>query len=91
LLSDNEFWFFRKVYLWPFNSSCSSLSCCRTITQASIDLSPAFISGIKNTFPQAEITFDRFHVVKLLNGAMNKVRQQERLEHDELKGHKFSC
>jgi transposase len=50
-----------------------------------VDLSPAFISGIKNTFPQAEITFDRFHVVKLLNGAMNKVRQQERLEHDELK------
>ena len=60
------------------------------ITQASIDLSPAFISGIKKYFPQAEITFDRFHVVKLLNEAMNKVRQQERLEHDELKGHKYT-
>jgi transposase len=60
------------------------------ITQASIDLSPAFISGIKKSFPQAEITFDRFHVVKLLNEAMNKVRQQERLEHDELKGHKYT-
>jgi transposase len=60
------------------------------ITQASIDLSPAFISGIKHHFPQAEITFDRFHVVKLLNEAMNKVRQQERQEHDELKGHKYT-
>jgi transposase len=60
------------------------------ITQASIDLSPAFISGIKNHFPQAEITFDRFHVVKLLNEAMDKVRQQERLEHEELKGHKYT-
>ena len=60
------------------------------ITQASIDLSPAFISGIKKNFPQAEITFDRFHVVKLLNEAMNKVRQLERLEHDELKGHKYT-
>ena len=60
------------------------------ITQASIDLSPAFISGIKKNFPEAEITFDRFHVVKLLNEAMNKVRQQERLEHDELKGHKYT-
>jgi transposase len=60
------------------------------ITQASIDLSPAFISGIKKNFPQAEITFDRFHVVKLLNEAMNKVRQQERQEHDELKGHKYT-
>jgi len=58
------------------------------ITQASIDLSPAFISGIKKHFPQAEITFDRFHVVKLLNEAMNKVRQQKRQEQDELKGHK---
>ena len=60
------------------------------ITQTSIDLSPAFISGIKKHFPQAEITFDRFHVVKLLNEAMNKVRQQERREHDELKGHKYT-
>ena len=31
-----------------------------------------------------------FNVVKLLNEAMNKVRQQERLEHDELKGHKYT-
>ncbi len=60
------------------------------ITQASIDLSPAFISGIKKNFPEAEITFDRFHVVKLLNEAMDKVRQQERQEHDELKGHKYT-
>ncbi len=42
------------------------------ITEASIDLSPAFISGIKKNFPQAEITFDRFHIVKLLNEAMNR-------------------
>ena len=60
------------------------------ITQASIDLSPAFISGIKKNFPQASITFDRFHVVKLLNEAMDKVRKQERKEHEELKGHKYT-
>jgi len=60
------------------------------ISQASIDLSPAFISGIKQHFPQAAITFDRFHVVKLLNEAMDKVRQQERREHEELKGHKYT-
>lgn len=34
--------------------------------------------------------FDRFHVVKLLNEAMDKVRQAERKEHDELKGHKYT-
>lgn len=35
------------------------------VKEASIDLSPAFIAGVKESFPSAEITFDRFHVVKL--------------------------
>ena len=60
------------------------------ITQASIDLSPAFISGIRAQFPEAQITFDRFHVVKLLNEAMDTVRKQERKEHEQLKGHKYT-
>jgi transposase len=51
-----------------------------------MDLSPAFIAGASAYFPAAEITFDRFHVVKLLNEAMDKVRQDERKEHDALKG-----
>jgi len=62
----------------------------KQITQASIDLSPAFISGITEHFPQADITFDRFHVVKLLNEAMDTVRKQERKEHEQLKGHKYT-
>jgi len=62
----------------------------KQITQASIDLSPAFICGIREHFPQASITFDRFHVVKLLNEAMDTVRKQERREHYELKGHKYT-
>jgi len=41
------------------------------IKEASIDLSPAFIAGVKESFPSAEITFDRFHVVKLPDEAMN--------------------
>ena len=50
-----------------------------------MDLSPSFIAGATTYFPDAEITFDRFHVVKLLNEAMDKVRKDERKEHDELK------
>jgi transposase len=57
------------------------------VTQLSMDLHP-FIGGAAAYFPAAEITFDRFHVVKLLNEAMDKVRKDERKEHDELKGHK---
>jgi transposase len=50
-----------------------------------MDLSPSFISGAAESFPTAEITFDRFHVVKLLNVAMDDVRKAERKQHDELK------
>ena len=60
------------------------------IQQASLDLSPAFISGVKTSFPSAEVTFDRFHVVKLLNEAMDQVRKAERKEHAALKGHKYT-
>ncbi len=35
-------------------------------------------------------TSDRFHVVKLLNEAMDSVRKVERKEHELLKGHKYT-
>lgn len=60
------------------------------VKHVSMDMSPSFISGTMQHFPEAEIHFDRFHVVKLLNEAMDKVRQLERKEHDELKGHKYT-
>ena len=60
------------------------------VKQISMDLSPAFIAGAAESFPEAQITFDRFHVVKLLNEAMNQVRMIERKEHDALKGHKYT-
>lgn len=60
------------------------------ITDVSMDLSPAFIAGSLKHFPTAHITFDRFHVVKLLNQAMDAVRKGERAEHAMLKGHKYT-
>jgi transposase len=60
------------------------------VEQISMDLSPSFIAGAAESFPKAQITFDRFHVVKLLNNAMNKVRIIERKEHEYLKGHKYT-
>lgn len=60
------------------------------VKHVSMDMSPSFISGVIKYLPKAEIHFDRFHVVKLLNEAMDKVRQLERKEHDELKGHKYT-
>ncbi len=60
------------------------------IKQATIDMSPAFIAGLTKYFPTTQITFDRFHVVKLLNKAMDDVRKAERRKHDSLKGHKYT-
>jgi len=60
------------------------------VEQISMDLPPSFIAGAAESFPTAQITFDRFHVVKLLNEAMNQVRIAERKEHDALKGHKYT-
>ncbi len=60
------------------------------IRNVCIDMSPAFISGILENFPGTEITFDRFHIKKLLNEAFDKVRQLERKGNDLLKGHKYT-
>jgi len=49
------------------------------------DMSPAFISGIENSFPNASITFDKFHVMKLMNEAVDKVRREEQSHNALLK------
>jgi hypothetical protein len=35
----------------------------RAIKQVSCDMSPAFIKGVKENMPEAEITFDKFHII----------------------------
>lgn len=47
------------------------------ITDISSDMSPAFIKGVKDHFSDAHLTFDKFHVIKLLNDAVSKVRKEE--------------
>ncbi len=47
------------------------------ITDFCSDMSPSFISGMEENFPEASITFDKFHVMKMVNEALDKVRRQE--------------
>lgn len=47
------------------------------IKDVSCDMSPAFIKGIKEYLPKADITFDKFHIMKIINKAVDKVRKQE--------------
>jgi transposase len=48
------------------------------------DMSPAFISGVENYFPNAHLTFDKFHIMKIINEAVDEVRRQEQKERPEL-------
>lgn len=47
------------------------------IKDASCDMSPAFIKGIKEFLPEANITFDKFHILKVINKAVDQVRREE--------------
>ena len=59
------------------------------ITDASIDMSTAFIAGVGKQLPNAEITFDPFHVIALANGALEEVRRDEVWQEPLLKGSRW--
>lgn len=54
------------------------------IEEISLDMSPAFIKGAREQFPKAELTFDKFHVMKIMNEAVDEVRRAEQKERPEL-------
>ena len=56
---------------------------------ACIDMSKAYIAGVTKYLPNAEITFDKFHVVKLLNEAVDQVRREEAKTQPCLKGTRY--
>lgn len=60
------------------------------IREVSCDMSSAMIKGITEHLPEAQITFDKFHVFKLLNDAVDKVRRQEMRKDKTLKGSRYS-
>lgn len=55
------------------------------ITNISMDMSPAFISGAKAYFPNAQVTFDKFHIVKVIHAAMDQVRRDEQRKSADFK------
>lgn len=50
-----------------------------------MDLSPAFQKGVTKHLPKARITVDRFHLIKLVNEAVDQVRRLEALSQPDLK------
>ncbi|GAC40795.1 ISL3 family transposase [Paenibacillus popilliae] len=59
------------------------------IEEVCCDMSAAFIRGIEAYFPDAEITFDKFHVMKLVGEAVDEVRIHEQKQTPELKRTKY--
>ena len=59
------------------------------IAEVCIDMSPAFIKGIADSLPNAAITFDKFHAVKIINDAVDQVRRTERKDHKLLAGTRY--
>lgn len=60
------------------------------ITSVSIDMSPAFIKGVSGELPNAQITFDKFHVVGHANAAVDKTRRIEQRTDKSLKGMRWT-
>jgi transposase len=61
----------------------------KAIAEVCIDMSPAFVAGIAQSLPNAQITFDKFHVVKLINEAVDAVRRAEQKSRAELKKSRY--
>lgn len=47
------------------------------IETVSIDMSPAYKKGSRDNFPDAEVVFDRFHVMQTVGKAVDEVRRRE--------------
>jgi transposase len=59
------------------------------ISEVCIDMSPAFIKGVGESLPRAEITFDKFHAVKIINDAVDAVRRAEQKREVLLRGTRY--
>ncbi len=61
----------------------------KKIENVSCDMSPAFIKGVQENLPKAEIVFDKFHIIKIINEAVDNVRKEEVKSNPILKDSKY--
>jgi transposase len=60
------------------------------VSAISMDMWKAFIQTAQEILPNASIVHDRFHLVKYLNEAIDKVRRREVKQHQELKNCRYA-
>jgi len=61
----------------------------KAISEVCIDISPAFIKGTAEHLPNAAVTFDKFHAVKIVNDAVDQVRRAEQKAQSLLRGTRY--
>lgn len=59
------------------------------VTDITCDMSMGFTTGIKKAFKNSKITYDKFHVMKVINEAVDKVRKAEISEQPILKQSRY--
>ena len=59
------------------------------VKEVTMDMSPAFISGVASYLPAANVTFDKFHVIQALNKAQDAVRRMEQAKNPLLKRSRY--
>ena len=53
-------------------------------------MSKTYIAGVEEAIPQADIVFDRFHIVKKMNEAVDTIRRADQQEYkEELKNSRY--
>lgn len=59
------------------------------VTYITCDMNMGFTTGIKKAFKNSKITYDKFHVMKVINEAVDKVRKAEISEQPILKQSRY--
>jgi transposase len=59
------------------------------ITDVVIDMSAAFTAGARECFPDAVLTYDKFHATKLVTEALDDTRREEARSRPELVGTRY--
>jgi transposase len=59
----------------------------KAITQIAIDMSPAYLKGVKANFGNATIVYDKFHVISQVSQAVEQVRRKEARQDEVAREH----
>ncbi len=62
----------------------------QNISFVSMDMWKGYIGAVKQTLPNTQIVHDRFHLIKYLNQAVDRVRRRETKKYETLKNSRYS-